>query len=88
MTRGLRTSSSLVIRYVSSYSGPVGAGQPVPHASDVWPQGPILAWERMASGILDRVRSEIRALKQEIAAIETLCETREQPREPAPRRAA
>ena len=48
----------------------------------------ILVWERMASGILDRVRSEIRALKQEIAAIETLCETREQPREPGPRRAA
>ena len=34
----------------------------------------ILDWERMASGILDRVRSEIRALKQEIAAIETLCD--------------
>ena len=48
----------------------------------------ILVWERMASGILDRVRSEIRALKQEIAAIETLCETGEQPREPGPRRAA
>ena len=48
----------------------------------------ILVWERMASGILDRVRSEIRALKQEIAAIETLCETREQSRAPGPRRAA
>jgi hypothetical protein len=46
----------------------------------------IVAWERMASGILDRVRSEIRALKQEIAAIETLCD--EQRREPVPRRAA
>jgi hypothetical protein len=46
----------------------------------------ILDWERMASGILDRVRSEIRALKQEIAAIETLCD--EQRREPVPRRAA
>jgi hypothetical protein len=46
----------------------------------------ILNWERMASGILGRVRSEIRALKQEIAAIETLCD--EQRREPGPRRAA
>jgi hypothetical protein len=40
------------------------------------------AWERVAFDIVGRVRSEIRALKQEIAAIETLCETREQPREP------
>ena len=46
----------------------------------------ILAWERMASGILDRMQSEIRALKQEIAAIETLCD--EQRREPVPKRAA
>jgi hypothetical protein len=46
----------------------------------------ILAWERMASGILDRVQSEIRALKQEIAAIETLCD--EQRREPVHKRAA
>jgi hypothetical protein len=40
----------------------------------------------MASGILDRMQSEIRALKQEIAAIETLCD--EQRREPVPKRAA
>jgi hypothetical protein len=40
------------------------------------------AWERVAFDIVGRVRSEIRALKLEIAAIETLCETRKQPREP------
>ena len=45
----------------------------------------IPAWERMASGILDRVQSEIRALKQEIAAIETVCD--EQRRERAHKRA-
>ena len=36
MTRGRRTSSSLVIRDVSSYSGPVAP----PHTSCDGPQGP------------------------------------------------
>ena len=44
----------------------------------------IPAWERMASGILDECKA-IRALKQEIAAIETVCD--EQRRERAHKRA-
>jgi hypothetical protein len=73
---------SMPIRSVTGRS--LGLNHPTNRLLPSYPA--IVAWERMASGILDRVRSEIRALKQEIAAIETLCD--EQRREPGPRRAA
>ena len=41
MTMGLSTSGSLLIRKVSSYSGPVDeGGQPVPQKPSNGPQGP------------------------------------------------